>query len=65
MTGYEVVDFVGLQALGVSWKRTHIDRQEKAGKFPKSFKLSDEPKARRVWWLHEIIDWLKRRAAKR
>jgi predicted DNA-binding transcriptional regulator AlpA len=67
MTGYEVVGFDGLGKLGVLWCRTHIDREEKAGRFPKSFKLSASPLSRggrRVWWLHEIIEWLKSKAAR-
>jgi predicted DNA-binding transcriptional regulator AlpA len=67
MTGYEVVSFDGLSKLGISWGRTHVDREEKAGRFPKSFKLSASPSSRsgrRVWWLHEIIEWLKSKAAR-
>jgi predicted DNA-binding transcriptional regulator AlpA len=67
MTGYEVVDFRGLRALGVPYSRSHIDRLEerKRDPFPKSFKLGEGRGARRVWWLREIIEWLKRQASSR
>jgi predicted DNA-binding transcriptional regulator AlpA len=66
MTGYEVVGFKGLKALGIDRSRTQIDRDEKDGKFPKSFKLSASVcrGGRRVWWLREVIEWLKSRAAR-
>jgi predicted DNA-binding transcriptional regulator AlpA len=66
MTGYEVVSFAGLLALGITYSRSHIDRLERDGDFPKSFKL-DKAKsrgARRVWWLSEVIEWLKARAGR-
>ena len=65
MTGYEVVGFDGLEKLGIDWSRTHIDREEDAGRFPKSFKLPASATSRggrRVWWLREVIEWLKSRA---
>ena len=40
----------------------HIDRLEKAGKFPKRIRLGPN----RVGWIEsEIYDWLKKRIAKR
>jgi predicted DNA-binding transcriptional regulator AlpA len=59
MTGYEVVSYAGLLALGITYCRSHIDRLEKANDFPKSFKLSKSRGGRRMWWLHEVIAWLK------
>ena len=67
MTGYEVVDFSGLVALGITYCRAQIDRLEEAGDFPKSFKLSKCPSSRggrRVWWLKDIIEWLKSKATR-
>ena len=65
MTGYEVVTFKGLKALGIAYSRSHIDRLEKRKRFPESFKLEDHRNSPRVWWLSEVIDWLKRRSGKR
>jgi hypothetical protein len=62
MSGNEVVSFKGLKDLGVPWSRTHIDREQKAGRFPVSFKLHPGRGGRRLWWLHEIIEWLKSKA---
>jgi predicted DNA-binding transcriptional regulator AlpA len=65
MTGKAVVTFKRLLSQhGVPFSRTHIDRLEKAKppKFPKSFKLNDFRGSPRVWWEHEIIEWLEARA---
>jgi predicted DNA-binding transcriptional regulator AlpA len=60
MTGYEVVSFKGLWELGIKYSRSQIDRLEKEYKtFPASFKLHASPKGRRVWWLKDVIAWLK------
>jgi predicted DNA-binding transcriptional regulator AlpA len=63
--GKRVINFEGLQALGIPYCRTHIDRLEESGDFPESFKLGKGRGARRVWWLHEIIEWLEAKAANR
>jgi hypothetical protein len=63
MTGKEVVNFAGLKALGIPYCRTTIcDRKEPAGLFPKSFKLLEHRNSPRVWWLHEVIEWLEAKA---
>jgi predicted DNA-binding transcriptional regulator AlpA len=55
--------------LGIPYCRTHLDRLEDPEDpcydptFPKSFKLGKGPGARRVYWLHEMIAWLKNKAA--
>jgi predicted DNA-binding transcriptional regulator AlpA len=67
MTGYEVVGYDGLAKLGINWSRTHVKREEREGRFPKSFKLSASASSRggrRVWWLREIIEWLKSKAVR-
>jgi predicted DNA-binding transcriptional regulator AlpA len=65
MTGYEVVNFRGLKAIGIPYSRTHVRRMEKNGGFPRAFKLGDHRNSPFVWWLHEIIEWLKAKAARR
>jgi predicted DNA-binding transcriptional regulator AlpA len=48
MTGLELVSFNDLKPkLGIKYSRTHIDRKEKAGTFPRSFKLGDGRYSRR------------------
>jgi predicted DNA-binding transcriptional regulator AlpA len=64
MTDYDVVDLKGLQALGLKRSRTQIDRDEKAGRFPASFKLHPGRGGRRLWWLKEIIEWLKSKSGR-
>ncbi len=61
MTGKETITFKGLKAF-VPYSRTHLDRLEKVGKFPQSFKLSDHRNSPRVWWLRDVFDFLERRA---
>jgi len=56
-----IVDWKGLKGLGWPYSRTHTWRLMKAGKFPKSFKLADFPNSHPVWWLREIIAFLKSR----
>jgi predicted DNA-binding transcriptional regulator AlpA len=68
MTGKEIVNFEGLKALGIPYRRTHIDRLENPDDpcydpdFPNSFKLGKGRGGRRVWWLHEVIAWLESKA---
>src|ERR1700688_664610 len=41
-----------LRRMGITYSRTHLKRRMfKYRNFPKWFDLSDEPKARKVWWL--------------
>jgi predicted DNA-binding transcriptional regulator AlpA len=61
MTGKETITFKGLKAF-VPYSRTHLDRMEKDGRFPKSFKLSDHRGSPRVWWLREVFEFLENRA---
>jgi predicted DNA-binding transcriptional regulator AlpA len=63
MTGKEVVNFKGIKALGIPYCRNHIMRLMKAGRFPRAFKLGEHRGSPLVWWLHEIIEWLERKAA--
>jgi hypothetical protein len=63
MTDYTVVDMKGLRKLGITYARTHLKRLMAAGKFPKWFPLANEPKARKVWWLREIVAYLEARAS--
>jgi hypothetical protein len=63
MSEHEVVSFNGLWELGVRYSRTHLDRMEKLYKtFPESFKLHPSKGGRRVWWLRDIVAWLKSKA---
>jgi hypothetical protein len=62
MTGDEVVNFAGLGLIGIPYCRTHIDRLEKKGLFPKSFKLFKHRNSPRLWWRHMVIEWLKAKA---
>ncbi|MBZ0147057.1 MAG: AlpA family phage regulatory protein [Pseudorhodoplanes sp.] len=48
-----------LYKLGVRYSRQHLDRLEKAGKFPRRIKLT--PNGRVGWVRSEIHDWLKDR----
>ena len=60
----EVVDFKGLWQLGIKYSRSHIDRMEKLYKtFPASFKLHVSKGGCRVWWLKDIIAWLKTKSS--
>jgi predicted DNA-binding transcriptional regulator AlpA len=69
-TDYEVISYSGLKPrLGICYSRAQIDRFEDPEDpcydptFPKSFKLGKGPRARRVWWLKDMIAWLKAKAA--
>jgi predicted DNA-binding transcriptional regulator AlpA len=43
---------------GIDWSRTHIDRLEKAGKFPRRLKTSKARGARFFYRIREIRAWL-------
>lgn len=45
---------------GIRFSRTHLDRKEDDGSFPLSFKLGDHRNSPRVYWEHEIIEYLER-----
>lgn len=62
MTGKEVANFRAIKALGIPYKRTHIFRLCKDGKFPQFFKLGPYRNSPPVWWLHEVIAWLETKA---
>jgi predicted DNA-binding transcriptional regulator AlpA len=62
MTGHEVVNFRGIKALGIPYCRTQIWRLMASGDFPRAFKLGKHRNSPPVWWLREIIEWLKARA---
>ena len=61
MDDMTVIDLKGIRKLGIYYSRTHLKRLMAAGKFPKWFSLCDEPKARKVWWLREIVAYLNSR----
>lgn len=61
MDDMTVIDLKGIRKLGITYARTHLKRLMAAGKFPKWFALCDEPKARKVWWLREIVAYLNLR----
>ncbi len=48
-----------LYKFGIRYSRQHLDRLEKAGKFPRRIKLT--PNGRVGWVQSEIHDWLKDR----
>lgn len=60
-----MVNFKGLKALGIVYGRSHIDRLENAERFPKSFKLGDHRNSPRVWFLEEVLAWIRSRANRR
>lgn len=62
MTGYEVVDHKGLKALGIRYCKVHLMRMERAGDFPRSFKLRQFRNSPRVWKLAEVLEWLNSRS---
>jgi predicted DNA-binding transcriptional regulator AlpA len=63
MDEYAVVSYAQLMPeFGIPYCRTHIDRLELAGTFPRSFQLQNCRSSRRVWWRREIVEWLKARA---
>jgi prophage regulatory protein len=51
-----------LKTKGISWSRVHIDRLEKAGKFPRRVRLSENTVA---WREAEIDGFLADRVAER
>jgi predicted DNA-binding transcriptional regulator AlpA len=66
MSAKVLVSFKQLKPmLGIDYSRTHIDRKEKAGTFPKSFKLGDSRYSKRVWFLVEVVTWIEDRAKSR
>lgn len=54
-----------LKQLGYPFSPTHTVRLMKKGTFPRCFKLQNDPKARKVWWLREYKAWLLERAKSR
>jgi predicted DNA-binding transcriptional regulator AlpA len=62
MEEVQVVDWKGLKALGIPYSRAHIWRMMKAGTFPQAFKLGKHRNSHPVWWLKELIVWLKAHA---
>ena len=46
---------------------THIDRLESAEppRFPLRIRLTDHPRGRCGYWLHEVLEYLEKRAAQR
>lgn len=47
---------------GIPWTRTHVDRQEKAGRFPARVKIGPNS----VGWVEEEVDaWLHERVQRR
>ncbi len=66
MSAKVMVSFKQLKPmLGIDYSRTHIDRKEKDGTFPKSFKLSGGRGSRRMWFLVEVVEWIEMLAARR
>jgi prophage regulatory protein len=47
---------------GITWSRSHVDREEKAGRFPQRVKIGPNS----IGWVEEEIDqWLAERARSR
>src|SRR5262245_8361605 len=47
---------------GIDYHRSHVDRLERQGAFPKRVKLGSGTRQGAVgWWEDEIDDWLERR----
>jgi predicted DNA-binding transcriptional regulator AlpA len=66
MSAKVMVSFKQLKPmLGIDYSRTHIDRIEKNGSFPKSFKLAGGRGARRMWFLVEVVEWIEKRSETR
>jgi prophage regulatory protein len=57
-TFMSLVSYRELAGLGISWTRTHIDRLEKAGQFPKRIRLG--PKS--VRWIRSEVEAMRDRA---
>ena len=51
-----------LKSLGIGWSRVHLDRLQRAGKFPKKVKLSENTA---VYVTSEIEAWIEARCAER
>jgi prophage regulatory protein len=51
----DFVRFKELQAVGIPWSRVHVDRLEKAGKFPRRVRLGTNT----VAWIRAEIEALK------
>lgn len=57
------VRFGDLKSLfGIPWSRMHVDREEKAGRFPKRVQLGPNSVA---WLEDEVIAWQAERIAQR
>jgi len=54
--------FEDLQSYGITWTRAHLDRLQKAGKFPKKIKIGANTA---VYLQSEIIAWVEARCAER
>jgi predicted DNA-binding transcriptional regulator AlpA len=50
---------------GIDYTRQHISREEKAGRFPPSFKVSEGKFARRYWLESEIDAYMANKVAAR
>jgi predicted DNA-binding transcriptional regulator AlpA len=61
----QVVDWKGLKALGIPYSRAHIWRLMDSGDFPRAFKLGKYRSSHPVWWLAEILEWLKAHASRK
>lgn len=57
-----VLRFPAVQIKIGGYSRMHVDRLEKAGKFPKRVKLGENSVG---WFEHEIDAWLKAKASAR
>ena len=60
--GSRVVVYEQLASMGIIYSRVHIDRLERAGKFPRHINLSVN---RIAWAMPEIESWLAGRVAER
>ena len=61
----QVVDWKGLKGLGIPYSRAHIWRLMDSGEFPRAFKLGKHRNSHPVWWLTEILGWLKAHASRK
>jgi len=48
--------------MGIPYSPQYIARLEKAGKFPRHFKISGGSRGPNVWWKHQVEEWLLTRA---
>ena len=58
----KVVDWKGLKALGIPYSRTQIWRMMAAQEFPQAFKLGKHRNSHPVWWLSQVMGWLRDRS---